>query len=219
MPWQAQAIGGFPRESQEALDNANQIYGVLYARGWTLNAICGVLGNMGAESGYNPWRWQSDSIGASTGSPWTNKGYGFVQFTPASKYIDAASAIATQGYGPNFSDKTGFTSDGYAQMVFVDEHADYYATSSYPESYAEFKASLQSPAYLARAWLYNYERPADPGATESARAENAEWWYTTLSGEEPPPDPGPGPGPGPSPRTGGKFWIYMKPTMKRVFGM
>lgn len=191
MTWHAKAKGAYAEASSEAMDNALEIYGILAARGWTINAICGLLGNMGHESGYNPWRWQSDRLGASTGSPWTNKGYGLVQFTPASKYIN--NALGISGYGPNFSDKTGLATDGYAQIIFVDENADYYATSSYPLSYAEFKASTENPAYLASAWLYNYERPADPGATEQARQTSANFWYQALSGEPVPPDPGPPP--------------------------
>lgn len=198
MAWYCKATGGYGRESAEALANAQEIYAVLSARGWTVNAVCGLLGNIHTESGYNPWRWQSDKLGASGGSPWRNKGYGLTQFTPASKYIDAASARATDGYGPNFSNRTGNTGEGYAQLVFVDEHADYYATSSYPLSYAQFKQSTESAGYLARAWLYNYERPADPASTEGQRASNAEYWYGVLSGETPPdpdiPDPPPGPG-------------------------
>lgn len=218
MPWHAKPTGGYDMSSTEALENANNIYGVLHARGWTVNAVAAILGNIGVESGYNPWRWQSDSIGVSSGSPWTNKGYGYFQFTPGGKYINAAAAQAISGYGPNFSDKAGSLSDGYAQCVYVDGYADYYATDDYPLSYAEFKASTESPAYLARAWLYNYERPADPGATVSTRAAAAEYWYQILSGEEPPPDPGPGPGPGPSLERG-KWWIYLRPKWKIVLGV
>lgn len=138
------------------------IWGILGSRGWSLNAVCGVLGNIGAESGYNPWRWQSDNVGASSGSPWTNKGYGLTQFTPASKYIDDANAQAIPGYGPNFADKAGSQDDGYAQMIYLDEHADYYPTGSYPISYAEYKVSEDTPGELAVTWLYNYERPANP---------------------------------------------------------
>lgn len=203
MAWHAKISGPYARTSEEAIENANNIWGTLNARGWTVNAVCGLLGNMGAESGYNPWRWQSDLIGVSTGSPWTDKGYGFVQFTPGGKYINAPEAKEVVGYGPNFSDKQGLPSDGYAQMVYVDGYADYYATTAYPENYAEFKASEQTPAYLAKAWLYNYERPEDPGATEAARAENAEYWWAVLTGT-PPPDPGPGPSPG----GGKKMSIY-----------
>lgn len=215
MPWNAKAIGGYLRTSNEAIENANNIYGTLNARGWTINAVCGLLGNMGAESGYNPWRWQSDDIGSSTGSPWTNKGYGFVQFTPASKYIGNSEAIVLSGYGPNFSDYIGKASDGYSQLLYVDQYADYYSTGAYPLSYAEFKSSNETPGYLAKAWLYNYERPADPEATEAARVENAEYWYGVLTGEPVPPDPGPGPGPTPT-ITSSKFWIYMKPKNRRI---
>ena len=209
MPWQAKAIGGYARTSQEALDNAQSIYGVWYSLGWTVNAVSAVLGNVEVESGYNPWRWQNDSIGISTGSPWTHMGYGFFQFTPGGKYIDADVAKAISGYGPNFSDKTGLTSDGYAQAVYIDGYADYYQTSDYPLTFAQFKASTESPAYLARAWLYNYERPKNPSATVQTRQEAAEYWYQILSGEEPPPDPGPGPGPS----TGGRklpIWMLCK---------
>ena len=217
MAWHCKAMGGYAMDSSEALDNANEIYGMLNARGWTLNSICGLLGNIGVESGYNPWRWQSDHIGSSTGSPWTNMGYGLTQFTPASKYIDSTAAKGFAGYGPNFSDKTGSTGEGYAQVLFFDQYADYYPTTAYPMTYAQFKASEETPAYLASVWLYNYERPGDPGATESIRRDNANYWYQVLSGEEPPPDPDP-PGPGPSPGTGRKLplWMYGKPWYLRL---
>ena len=203
--WHAKKTGGYSRTSIEAIDNANMIYAVLYNEGWTLNAICGVLGNMGAESGYNPWRWQSDKIGVSTGSPWTNKGYGLVQFTPGGKYINDSRAKAMPGYGPNFSDKVGNIADGNAQILFVDSYADYYPTRAYPMSFAEFKASTSDPGTLAKAWLYNYERPADPGATEADRAENGRYWFQVLSGEIPPDPPDP---PGPNGHL--EIWMYFK---------
>lgn len=209
MPWHVKASGSYSRTSTEAADNANMIYGILYARGWTVNAVAGLLGNVETESGYNPWRWQADNIGASSGSPWTNKGYGLYQFTPASKYIDDPNAIAISGYGPNFSDRVGSQADGYAQTVYIDGHADYYATSSYPLSFANYKASTDTPQYLASTWLYNYERPADPVATENRRREAAAYWYQILSGEEPPPDPSPGPSPGPSGRKL-PLWMYAR---------
>lgn len=198
MTWHAKPSGAYSRTSQEAIDNAQEIYAMLYELGWTLNAVCGLLGNMGAESGYNPWRWQSDKLGLSTGAPWKNKGYGLTQFTPASKYISDANAKAAPGYGPNFSDKQGNVYDGYAQMVFLNTFADYYPTNTYPLSYASYKVSVENPGYLAKVWLYNYERPKDPASTEAAREENGNYWYELLSGEAPPtPPPVP---PVPSPR-------------------
>lgn len=212
MAWHVKVRGGYTITSTEAQENAQEIYAILYGLGWTVNAISGLLGNMDVESGYNPWRWQGDRIPSVTDSPWTNRGYGLTQFTPGGKYINNTQAQAIAGYGPNFSDVTGSQNDGYAQCHFIDGYADYYPTSAYPESYAAFKASDQTPAYLASAWLYNYERPENPGATESRRQAAANTWYEFLSGEKPPTPPDP-PGPGPSPSYRGRripIWMYLR---------
>lgn len=185
--WHAKAKGAYAIDSTEAYDNALEAWSILLNSGWTLNAFSGYWGNVGGEGGYNPWRWQSDKVQPSGGSPWTNKGYGLTQFTPASKYIDAA--MGYKGYAPNFSDRTGNASDGLAQVLFLNDRADYYPTSRYPETYTEYKVSLESPEYLASVWLYNYERPADPASTEATRKRNARYWFDKLNGVEPPVPP------------------------------
>lgn len=209
MSWHCKTSGAYARTSTEAQENARMIYGILSANGWTVEAISGLLGNIESESGYNPWRWQGDKIGVSTGAPWTNKGYGLTQFTPANKYIGNASSFT--GYGPNFSDKTGNNSDGYAQMLYLNDHADYIKTSAYPLSYEEFKQSSEDAGYLAIVWLYNYERPADPSSTKAARKAAGEYWYSVLSGEEPPT---------PTPISGDttilKYIIFMQEVTKHV---
>ena len=63
----------------------------------------------------------------------------------------------------------------------------YYSTSAYPESFAQFKTSTKSPYYLALAFLHNYERPEDPD--QEWRGRQAEAWYTFLTGEPAPVDP------------------------------
>lgn len=209
MAWHCKVSGAYSRNSQEAIDNANMIYAILLSYGWTLNAICGLLGNLNNESGYNPWRWQGDKIGSSGGSPWTNKGYGLVQFTPGGKYINDTRAKVMNGYGPNFSNRTGSVNDGSAQLQFINSYADYYATSAYPLNYAQFKVSEQTPAYLASCWLYNYERPADPGSTEAERQAAANYWYEVLSGETPPDPPDP-PDPPIPPTTTLPIWLMFK---------
>lgn len=190
--WHVKDKGGFANDSTEALDNATLIYGILSGYGWTLNAVAGLLGNVCVESGLNPWRWQNNHIGASTGSPWTSSGYGLVQFTPASKYIDDSRAQSFEGYGPNFSDRKGSANDGDAQLEFVDKYADYAKTDAYPLTYAQYKASTADAEYLAAAWLYNYERPADPSASIASRKANAKYWYEALSGVTPTPPGGGG---------------------------
>ena len=177
--WHAHTYGGYSRTSNEAFENAICTYRKLSSAGWTLNAICAVYGNMEAESGYNPWRWESDSVPSYPSTP--SYGYGLPQFTPSGKYISSSYAQGYQGYAPNWSDHQGNANDGDAQLQFIDEHADYYSTSAYPLSYSEYKASTASAGTLAKAWLYNYERPADPASTENDRAAAAEYWYGVLA--------------------------------------
>lgn len=181
--WHAKALGGYSRTDQEAIANARNIYYILYTRGWTLNAVAGLLGNIEAESGLNPWRWESDIVLASTDMALIQSssihGYGFTQFTPSGKYILDANAQALPTYAPNFSDAAGDPADGEAQIIFVDEHADYIATSSFPMSYAQYKASELSPEYLAAVWVYNYERPGSYDHVPDRQAA-ARYWYDLL---------------------------------------
>lgn len=199
MPWHVKEIGAYANDSAEAIDNATMIWGILKNKGWTLNAVCGVLGNIGYESGYNPWRWQGDLVPSITQSPWTNKGYGFTQFTPGGKYINDDNAKAIPGYGPNFADSVGNVNDGYAQIVFLDTWADYYPTSRFPISYADYKVSATNPGELAVVWLYNYERPGDMPSEEPKRRQEGDYWFKTLSGVDPP---------GPDPEKKESKWIY-----------
>lgn len=177
--WQAKTLGGYSRTSNEALQNAICTYRKLYSLGWSLNAICAIYGNFEAESGYNPWRWESDSVPSYPDTP--SYGYGLPQFTPSSKYISDSNAKGYFGYSPNWVGHAGNPNDGDAQLEFIHNYADYYSTSSYPLTFEEFKVSQLSAGTLARAWLYNYERPADPASTEDYRAESADYWFGILS--------------------------------------
>lgn len=180
--WHAKEKGAYAQESQEAFDNAVMTLNFLSSTaGATVNAVSGLLGNVGIESGYNPWRWQSDIVQGASGK----SGYGLFQFTPASKYIQNAQAQGYKDFNPHYAGHQGKPEDGNAQLEFIVKQADYYATSSYPESFSEFLKSTKSADYLASAWLYNYERPADPHATEQARRAAALYWYSVLNGITP----------------------------------
>lgn len=50
--------------------NANYIWRYLSNKGWTKNAVAGVLGNMQSESAINPGRWQSNNVGNLTRWLW-----------------------------------------------------------------------------------------------------------------------------------------------------
>lgn len=187
--WHYKNTGGYIRTSNEAVDNALMIYSILYNLGWTLNAVCGVLGNFEAESGLNPWRWQNDIVLASTDSynidVSTAHGYGLPQFTPAGKYAHEPLAQVLTGFGVNYSDVVGSGNDGTAQLNFINQYADYQSTGTWPQTYADFKNWSGTPEDAASIWLHNYERPLSY-STENDRRANARYWFDLLGGYIPP---------------------------------
>lgn len=62
--------------------NATYIFNYLRNGGFTKNAACAVLGEMQAESGINPGIWEVSNT--------TSKGYGLIQWTPATKFLQWA---------------------------------------------------------------------------------------------------------------------------------
>lgn len=144
--------------------NARYIAHVLLRKGWTLNAIAGLLGNMESESHINPGIWQSLDEGDTSG------GFGLVQWTPATKLIEWA-----EGKGVDYMD----IDTQIGRLLWeMDEGVQYYPTDNYPETFAEFAISDAEPDYLAAAFLYNYERPAEPKPEE--RGAQARAWYLFL---------------------------------------
>lgn len=154
----------------EMKNNAVLIRDKLLQDGWSVSAICGMLGNMQSESFINPGIWEGLNEGNLQG------GYGLVQWTPATKYIDWA--------GTNYQ-------DGYRQLerinFEVDNNLQWIATTEYPLSFADFKVSTDTPYTLAMAFLKNYERPLNPN--QPIRGEQANFWYEYLMGVPPEPTP------------------------------
>lgn len=150
----------------EMQQNASYIWQYLSARGWTKNAVAGMLGNMETESTINPAIWQNLDAGN------TSLGFGLVQWTPATKLINWASA----------HDRDYTSMDTQLERILweLENGEQYYPTDSYPLSFAAFSTSNQTPEYLAQAFLLNYERPADQ--TQPARSTQARKWYTYLGG-------------------------------------
>lgn len=143
--------------------NATYIYWYLGRLGWSINAVAALLGNMEAESTINPGIWESLDEGD------TSQGFGLVQWTPATKYLNWCSA---HGLEPAAMDSA------LQRIEYELEHGlQYIATSAYPLSFAEFKVSTKSPYYLGMAFVTNYERPRD---ITTARGTNAEKWYQFL---------------------------------------
>lgn len=163
--------------TSEMQNNAQIVRDYLISKGWSLNAVCGLLGNMQSESTINPGIWQSLIENNMSG------GFGLVQWTPATNFT-------------SWADSNGYSwTDGDAQLKWIDEETtsfgQWIATDAYPLTFTEFKASDQSPEYLASAFLKNFERAGVE--VEEQRRSQASEWYEYLSGNTPitPPTPTP----------------------------
>lgn len=164
-----------PLTQSEMEDNVDEIYAQLYSSyGWSINAICAVLGNMQYESYINPAQTE---IGHPTGS--MSYGYGLVQWTPARKIKEWLQAN-------NHSIYSGYWQCYYLANVYQGE---WISTASYPETYAEFAHSGKTIDYLTKCFFYNYER----GTWSDQRTTMAENWYRYIMGTDPPPEPTPDP--------------------------
>lgn len=151
--------------------NARYIYNYLGSRGWTVNAIAGMLGNMQSESTINPGIWENLDAGV-------GPGFGLVQWTPYTKYTNWC---ADRRLDPSHIDSA------LQRIEWEFENGEQYYPSDYDISAQEFKTSTQAPGFLAMVFLANYERPAD--YNQPNRATQAEAWYEFLTGEPAPVDP------------------------------
>ena len=149
---------------EQMTSNAQYILNYLVAKGWTKEAVCGMLGNMQRESTINPGIWQNLDEGN------TSLGVSLVQWTPATKYINWCNSN-----GLVWSDM-----DSALKRILweLENNEQYYSTDSYPESFSEFTKSTKSVEYLASAFLHNYERAGV--SAELERQQNARYWYEHL---------------------------------------
>lgn len=146
--------------------NATYIRDYLLSHGWTLNAICGVLGNMQSESYINPAIWQSLKSGNLSG------GFGLVQWTPATKYINWCT--------DNNLVYTEMDSN-LLRILYEVEHNIQWIHPTV--TFFDYTVSSDTPTNLAMQFMNNYERPKL--RVQPWRGERAEFWYAYLDGIEP----------------------------------
>jgi hypothetical protein len=136
---------------------AKEVYNFFKGKGWTKNAICGMLGNMERESGLKP---DINEYGG-------GGGYGLVQWTPGSNLKNWANAR-----GLNY--RLTKTQCLKIQDEF-ENGGQYYKTNSCPLTFSQFSKSTESPEYLAACFMYNYERPGVQALND--RKTYARNWY------------------------------------------
>lgn len=153
----------------EMKTNATYIAQYLLNKGWTLESICATLGNMQSESNINPGLWESLDSGN------TARGFGLVQWTPASKLIEWC----------NQNDRLYTDIDAQLERIIyeLENNIQWITTDKYPMTFKEYVSSDESVETLANVFMYNYERPAS--LNQPVRGTQARYWWDYLSEIDP----------------------------------
>lgn len=153
--------------------NAQYIVDYLLPHGWTKNALAGTLGNMERESNINPGLWQSLKYGNMSG------GYGLVQWTPATNYINWANSEGFP-WGNSYSNPTSYINGQLERILWeLENNQQWIATSAFNFSFSTYIKSTASPEYLAEAFLKNYERAGTEALGQRQTA--ARYWFDNLT--------------------------------------
>ena len=152
-------------------ETAQQIWNYLTSKGWTKESVAALLGNAQSESGIIADRWESNIVGNMSG------GYGLVQWTPATKYINWAKS--------NNLVYQDIISQCKRLEWEVANNQQFYSPSM---TFKQFTQSTQTPEVLADIFIRSYERPYNPN--QPARQTQARYWYNLLknSGGSPKPE-------------------------------
>ena len=174
--------------SAQMTSNAKYIWSYLTQQGFTKNAACGVLGNMQQESGINPGIWQSSNN--------TSLGYGLVQWTPATVFLNravetgvlSATTAATVNNLTNSNPKSLMDAELSCLLWCCTSRGDFFKPTAGGSmdhtgirlTFAEFKASTLDAGTLAKVFHDHYERSGDGTAVLNQRASYATAWYNRL---------------------------------------
>lgn len=155
---------GFTTANQQ--QNAREIWGYFQGKGWTLEAVSGMLGNIQYESWINPAQWETNFPIYGAG------GFGLVQWTPWTNYTDWAGSGWETNYRKQL-DRIQYELDNGLQWQAKPQYGNM--------SFYDYTQSTQTPEYLAEVFEYSYER----GTWSDYRKTYARNWYTYLGGVGP----------------------------------
>ena len=206
--WSAQQ--STPTTMQET--NANNIKCFLVDTcGWTLESVCGILGNMQAESTINPGYIQRNNNVHRLPSDGTN-----ISLLPnevMANYYDAYYGLHNRGFGIGLVQWDGYSNrngtpqqklvayaidnaynwyDGWCQLYRLkgehDLDSQYHffnpvTIGGIRYDFANYVTSTANVVDLAHAWQAGYERNA---GGLGFRGTNAQYWYDLFTGANPP---------------------------------
>lgn len=172
-------------------NNATEFYGYFHSKGFTIESIAGMLGNLQQESNINPGMKQTASA---------SSGWGLIQWTPSSNLTEYASAHGTD-----------WASGEIQTQLMWDEIINGYGgqwipkpNKGYPYTGEEF-SQLTNVTTACMAYLIERERAGVEVAEKRVAYANA--WYEYLTGVTPPtPEP-----PSPTKRKGMPVWMMCRP--------
>jgi len=188
--WWYEWTSGYPSPSStDVYGNAQRLWDVLSANGWSDEAIAGCMGNFDYESGgtFNIGQWQHGS----TVGDWDNNkvGLGLGQWTPPSKLADYCGGRSETACADGNKQAT-YTATNYSQwltsLVNSNGYSSYYGFSGIPYfadllSYAH--DTSHTPEDMALSFVCIWERG---GASEvrksiTTRQNNARKWYEEFA--------------------------------------
>ena len=150
-----------PAQPKSKTAAATEIFKFFKGKGWSKNAICGLLGNIEVETAYT----FDPDINAYNG----DGGYGLLQWTPGSKLKNWA-----ESKGLNF--RTINTQCRRIQYEY-DNGLQYYTSQYCSLKFSQYIKSSNSPDSLAECFMHNYERPNLKYANIPTRRKKAVEWY------------------------------------------
>lgn len=181
----------FTDYGDEQKNNAACIFSYFYFKGWTINAIAGMCGNIMQESTFNPALLEQ-------GVPYPDegKGTGLVQWTPFGDRYTKINPLheVFNALGYNWSDYSNATyqcdaiftefeqSTGLHDYGIDPQWYESLAPVQYRMSWSEFIRSKEDAGFLASVWEACYERPA---SVHPERQEKARKWYEYLATVDP----------------------------------
>ena len=198
---------------EEMQPNAQYIWQYFGSRGWTMNAVAALIGNMQEESKLSPAVWEgcrTDCTTAggtqltSTGRNFKN-GFGLVQWTPATKFFNWCENTGSTGNANGTGTVLPFY-DMDTQLKRIEAEVEISEKSwveglsqwmkkeskGYDLTFKDFITSTKDAYWLAGAFAFCYERPArstgtiaEQNALRKDRGEYANYWYSYLSGAAP----------------------------------
>lgn len=173
-------------------NNATEFYGYFHSKGFTIESIAGMLGNLQQESNINPGMKQTASA---------SSGWGLIQWTPSRNLTDYATA-----HGTDWA-----TGEIQTQLMW-DEIINGYGgqwipkpTKGYPYTGGEF-SQLTNVTTACMSYLIERERAGIEVAEKRVAYANA--WYEYLTGVTPPTPPTP---PTPTKRKRMPVWMMSGP--------